>query len=277
MDFVERLNRAVDYIEEHLCDEIDQGRIAAIMATSYAQFQATFAQLTNLSVAEYSRRRRLSLAACELRGSSERLIDLGLKYGYQSADAFTVAFKRLHGVSPSDARRGGMPLRFHARLRFSLTMKGAFTMDYSFLQKESFRVAGVRRTTPYGGGTWAIVKSDGSNEAMRALSGRFFDLGLCFGFGADGSNDYMCAIEWAGEAPPGLDSYEYPSCGWLRFEAKGKISENALGSTWQRINGEFLPQSRYREAGLPTIEKYLVWDEAVDQSLVEIWIPIKEK
>jgi AraC family transcriptional regulator len=277
VDFVGRLNQAVDYIEENLAGEISKVRIASITAASYAQFQAIFAQLTNLSVADYIRRRKLSLAACELLGSSERLIDLGLKYGYRSADAFAVAFKRLHGVSPSAARKGGVTLKFHARLQFSLAMKGEITMDYAFLQRTGFRVVGVRRTTPYGGGTWAIVKGDGSNEAIKALSGSFFDLGLCFGFGEDGGDDYMCAIEWAGETPPELDAFEFPTAGWLRFEAKGKISQNALGAAWRRINEEFLPQSNYQKADLPTIEKYILWDEAADLSLVEIWIPVEEE
>ena len=150
-------------------------------------------------------------------------------------------------------------------------------MDYTTIERTSFKVIGVRRTTPYGGGTWAIVKGDGSNEAIKKLSGHFYDLGLCFGFGADGSNDYMCAVEWNNEDIDGLESFEYPPITWLKFEANGTITGQTLGCVWQRINNEFLPQSKYTKSGLPTIEKYVSWDEQTDSCFVEIWIPVTTK
>ena len=83
-------------------------------------------------------------------------------------------------------------------------------MKYTIEEKEAFKVLGTRMTTPYGGGTWAVVKSDGTNEKMREISGDFFDLGLCFGFQEDGSNDYMCAVLWDGPETEGFVTYEYP-------------------------------------------------------------------
>ena len=147
-------------------------------------------------------------------------------------------------------------------------------MDYVTLEREPFKVVGIRRTTRYGGGTWAIVKSDGSNDKAKALFGKFYDLGVCFGFGEDHSNDYMCAVAYEGEVPVGLDSYAYPAATWLKFEAKGTISGNTLGGVWQRIHNEFLPQSKYKQSGQPTIEKYVSWDDAADVCHVEIWIPV---
>lgn len=147
-------------------------------------------------------------------------------------------------------------------------------MDYQVVEKGSFKVIGKRCTTPYGGGTWAIVKSDGSQETVKKLCGHFYDLGLCFGFGEDGSNDYMCGIVWDKEGVPGFDSYTYQPATWLIFEANGSISDQVLNRTWQHINNEFLPQSKYKKSGQPTIEKYLVWDDAADTCKVEIWIPV---
>ena len=77
-------------------------------------------------------------------------------------------------------------------------------MEYTIMEREAFKVLGIRRITPYGGGTWAVVKGDGSNDRIQELSGRFFDLGLCFGFGEDGSKDYMCSVEWVGEQAEGF-------------------------------------------------------------------------
>jgi AraC family transcriptional regulator len=275
MDWVGRMNEAVGYVEDHLNDGIDCGEIGRIMACPFETFQRSFVQITGISLSEYVRCRRLSRAANDLQNTDDRIIDIALKYGYESADAFSAAFRRLHGVSPSQARKGGVRLKFCCRLSFALTIKGVFGMDYKIEKRGSFRVLGVRRTTPYGGGTWAVVKSDGSNEALKKLSGHLCDLGLCFGFGPDGSNDYLCGVEWDGEETvPGFDTYTYTPAVWLMFEARGKISDQVLNATWQRINNEFLPQSKYKKSGQPTIEKYVTWDDASDVCNVEIWVPV---
>lgn len=277
MDFVERMNRAMDYIESCLGEEINPQEIARIMACPFTVFQRSFIQITGIPVSEYVRRRKLSCAAYDLQNTEEKVIDIALKYGYESPDAFSAAFKRLHGVLPSAARDPGAKLSFYCHLTFALTMEGVDKMDYTLVEKEGFKVLGIRRTTPYGGGTWAIVKSDGSGETLKELSGHFYDLGLCFGFLKDGSNDYMCAVEWAGEDVKGFDTYVYTPATWLIFEAAGTISGQVLFQTWQRINNEFLPQSKYKKSGQPTIEKFVLWDEQNDACKVEIWVPIAVK
>ncbi|BCJ99460.1 AraC family transcriptional regulator [Anaerocolumna chitinilytica] len=277
MDWVDRMNKAIDYIEEHLTEEISEKEINNITACSFSMFQGSFTQITGVSLSEYLRRRKLTCAAYELQNTDEKVIDISLKYGYNSADAFTVAFKRLHGVTPTEARFSGVTLTFYCRIRFSLKIEGVDKMDYTTIERSSFKVIGIRRTTPYGGGTWAIVKSDGSNEKIKEISGIFYDLGLCFGFGDDGSNDYMCGIEWDKEDIEGLDTYQYPSVTWLKFEANGSITGQTLGGVWKRIHEEFLPQSKYKLSGLPTIEKYVKWDDADDMCIVEIWLPVALK
>ena len=277
MDFVRRMNGAVDYIESRLKDEILPRDIEKIAACSYPAFARSFAQLTGIPVSEYIRRRRLSLAAYDLQNTSEKVIDIGLKYGYGSPDAFAAAFRRMHGLSPAAARRPGVRLSFYCRLSFTLAMKGVEKMDYTIAQKPAFKVIGKRRTTPYGGGTWDIVKSDGSQEALHALNSPFFDLGLCFGFHEDGSNDYMCAVLWEGEDVPGFESYAFPPATWITLEAEGTISGQALFNTWQRIHQEFLPQSRYQLSGLPTVERYTLWDEQNDICRVMISLPVTAK
>ncbi len=277
MDWVDRMNKVTDYVENHLDSEIDETEISKITACSFTLFQSSFSQITGVSLSEYVRRRKLTCAAYDLQNTNEKVIDIALKYGYQSSDAFSVAFKRLHGVTPTDARKNGVKLTFYCRLNFSLTIKGGDRMDYTVIEREPFNVMGIRRTTPYGGGTWAIVKSDGSNEAIKNISGHFYNLGLCFGFGEDGSNDYMCGIEWGNEPIDGLDTFNYPEATWLKFEAEGSILSQILGNVWQRINNEFLPQSKYKKSGLPTIEKYVLWDDAADICKVEIWIPVTLK
>lgn len=277
MDWVDRMNEAINYVENHLNSEIDSEDIEKIVACPFTIFQRSFNQITGFSLSEYIRYRKLTCAAYDLQNTDNKVIDIALKYGYESSDAFSVAFKRLHGVTPSVVRKNNVKLTFYCRLYFTLTIKGVNKMDYKIINRKSFKVIGRRRTTPYGAGTWAIIKNDGSAEAMKQLSGHMCDLGLCFGFGEDGSNDYMCGIEWDKEDIPEFESYIYPDATWLIFEADGKISEQVLNSVWQRINHEFLPQSKYRKSGLPTIEKYILWDDVADISKVEIWIPVAIK
>lgn len=276
MDWTARLNCVMDYVEKHLHDTIEEKEISKITACQYSVFQSYFSQITGISFSEYVRRRRLTMAAYDLLNTDKKMMDIALDYGYQSDDAFRVAFKNLYGITPAEVRKTSPVLVFYCRIEFEIKIKGVDQMKYEVVEKEAFQVTGIRRTTPYGGGTWAIVKSDGSNDKMNALAGKFFDLGLCFGFDEAGNNDYMCAVE----CPKGIDfensdfeSYSYPATSWLRFEARGKISDNVLGSVWQKINTEFLPSSKFHKGPLPTIEKYVLWNEAEDTCIVEIWIP----
>lgn len=272
MDWTQRMNLVMEYLEDHICGTMDEREIARIMGCSYVAFLNSFSQIVGISLSEYIRRRKLTRAAWDLQNTDEKVIDIAMKYGYGSSDAFRVAFRNLHGVTPSSIRKSSVKLTFYCPLQFEVTVKGVDKMNYTIVEKESFSVLGIRRIVPYGGGTWAIVKTDGSNERIREISGRFFDLGLCFGFQPDGSDDYMCAVEWEGEDVPGFDRFTFPAATWLIFEARGRISDNVLTEVWNRINNEFLPGSKYRKC-TATIEKFVVWNEAEDTCLVEIHIP----
>lgn len=276
MEWVDRMNQTIDYIESHLCDDINTDEISRIMACPYTVFQRSFAPITGIQLSEYLRRRRLTCAAYDLQNTDQRILDIAIKYGYDSADAFTVAFKRMHGIVPQEARRQDANLKFYPRLTFTFMIMGVQEMNYKVAERKAFRILGIRRITPYGGGTWGIVKSDGTYEKMREISGHMCDLGLCFGFDSEGNNDYMCGVEYDGEYIEGFDYYQYPNVTWLIFNAKGTISSNVLGQTWKRIYGEFMPQSEYHQQDLPTIEKYVEWNESTDSCNVEIMIPVKK-
>lgn len=274
MQWVDRMNQVIEYIETNLEGEIDPEQISRIMACPYSVFQRSFAPITGIQISEYIRCRRLSCAAYDLQHTNLRVLDIAVKYGYDSADAFSAAFKRMHGISPQAAKEPSACVKFYARLKFTFMIMGAGEMEYRTMKKEAFDVLGIRRITAYGGGTWGIVKTDGTAERLREISGHSCDLGLCFGFDGDGNNDYMCGIEYRGEDMEGFDRYSYPTANWLVFTAKGTISGGVLGQTWKRIYGEFLPQSEYEQIDLPTIEQYVDWDEAADRCHVDIFIPV---
>ncbi len=275
MEWVDRMNQVMDYLEAQLTGDFDPEVVSHIMACPYSVFQRSFGPITGISLSEYLRRRRLSCAAYELQNTDQRILDIAVRYGYDSGDAFAAAFKRLHGVTPQDARRAETALKYYPRLAIKLMLTGMAEMQYRVTHREAFQVLGVRRTTPQGGGTWAIVKAEGVDEKLKQIGGNRCDLGLCFGFDPQGNNDYLCGAAYAGQPVPGFDLYSCPEATWLVFTAEGGIGEGVLPQTWKRIYGEFMPQSPYRQLDLPTIEQYLQWDESADRCYVDIWVPVQ--
>ena len=124
------MNRAVDYIENNLCGGIDLEIIAKITYQSATSFQRTFSTVTEMSVSEYIRKRRMSLAALDLKNNGAKVIDTSLKYGYDSPEAFARAFKDVFGISPSAARKEGTVLKMFPRISFQMTIKGDVVVNY---------------------------------------------------------------------------------------------------------------------------------------------------
>lgn len=143
MDWLDRMNRAMDYIEENLDAEISYDTIARIVNCSTFYFSRMFSFITGVPLSEYIRRRRLTLAAFELQTSDVKIIDVAFKYGYESAGAFGRAFKNLYGMLPSTLRAVGTVLTAYPKMTFTLSIKGGAGMDYRIVQKEAFEIFGV--------------------------------------------------------------------------------------------------------------------------------------
>ena len=114
MDFIQGMNRAIQYIEEHLTESLDSNEVVAYTGYSYAYFQRVFSCISGVSVTEYVRKRRMTLAAVDLKEKQERIIDVALKYGYDSADAFSRAFTTFHGITPTMAKESDASCRCYA-------------------------------------------------------------------------------------------------------------------------------------------------------------------
>ena len=140
MNWDERINKAIDYIGANLNDKIDFDKVANIMGQPIISFQRTFSMIINISINEYIRKRRMTMAAIELRNSSEKVIDIAMKYGYESPEAFTRAFKEIHGVSPSAARKERVQINLFPRITCKLTVKGEIEMDYKMENNENVEV-----------------------------------------------------------------------------------------------------------------------------------------
>ena len=211
MEWLNRMTDAIDFIEEHLKEPIAMEDIARRAYASSFHFQRTFHVLTGVTVAEYMRKRRLTLAAQELCTSPTlKVVDVALKYGYESPESFTKAFRKVHGLTPSDARTLGVPLKAFPRLSFHLSLKGDQDMDYRIIHRDRFAVTGKRlRVSTQDGENfrripqfWETSYADGTVAALRALRPDGVLLGICLTNDHDHEEmTYAIAVEGTFEGP----------------------------------------------------------------------------
>ncbi len=140
-----QFNLAMRYIEEHLAQEIAFQKAASIACCSEYHFKRMFSFLSGITLSEYIRLRRLSAAALELQTSDIKVIDLALKYGYDSPDSFTRAFQAFHGITPTLARKRDALVKAFPPMTFQLSIKGGYIMNYRMVEKEAFEIAGVKK------------------------------------------------------------------------------------------------------------------------------------
>lgn len=143
MEWIDRLNDTINYIEEHLTDEIDYEQLGRIACCSSYHFQRMFAYMAGIPLSEYIRRRRMSLAAVDLQGRDMKILDVAGKYGYSSPTSFNRAFQSVHGVAPSAVKNEGISVKSFPPIAFKITIKGAEEMNYRIETKEAFRIVGV--------------------------------------------------------------------------------------------------------------------------------------
>ena len=156
MSWMEAIGSAIQYIEAHITEELTVEEIAAYIGFSPFYFQKGFAMLCGFTIGEYIRSRRLALAGNDLATGSEKIIDIAMKYGYDSPDSFTKAFTRFHGVTPTAARKDRVMLKSFAPLKIKLSLEGGYLMDYRIEKKEAFAVLGSAGTFPYEGAKQTI-------------------------------------------------------------------------------------------------------------------------
>ncbi len=214
MDWIESLNRALGFIEDNLCEDITCGDIASHVFISSSHLQRAFVLLTGLTIGEYIRNRRLSLAGQELAGGGAKVIDVALKYGYDTPESFSKAFSRFHGVSPGQARKGGASLRSYNRLTIKIIMEGGNFMDYRIEKKAAFTVVVKAR-----------VFGDNSSKEIPAFWDGYFEqglhkqisgaMGVCGEVMEGGKFMYGigCPEEWLKEKnlPEGFESWAIPA------------------------------------------------------------------
>jgi AraC family transcriptional regulator len=280
MDTLENMKQAIDYIETNLDREIDYARIAQIALSSQYHFQRMFGFLIGVPLSEYIRRRRLTLAAFDLQNGNEKIIDIALKYGYNSPDSFSRAFIAMHGIIPSKAREKGISLKAYPRITFSLSLKGVVEMNYRIEQKDSFVVVGIKQR-------FSHIEGLGENigkmwgETPAETIGQISELGdglvaVYSGMYEDNTTDYYIATITEKDCPKTMYKLEIPSLTWAIFEITGPMP-TAMAEIWGRIFSEWFPTSGYEHGEAPEVEWYSKGDLSAPDYKSEIWIPVIKK
>lgn len=283
MDWLDSMNNALEYLEANITEKFDIEKVAKIALSSTFHFQRMYHMITGVTIAEYIRRRRLTLAAQDII-SGEKIINVAYKYGYETPEAFTKAFGKMHGISPTAAREPGMNLKAYPKLSFHISIKGEKDMNYKIVDKESFTVVGKQTKITMVDGQnfiqvpkfWDDCMNDGSYEWIRSKAGKLGVLGVCKDFDNKEEFNYMIAVEKISEAlPKGYISEVIPSATWAVFESVGKLPE-AIQDITRRIFSEWMPSTGYQHDCAPELEIYPAGDTNSSDYRCEVWIPIKK-
>ena len=145
MDWITGIQNAINYIEDHITEELDYDAIAKESFSSPFHFQRVFSILCGYTLGEYIRYRRLSLAGAELTRGTDKVIDIAYKYGYDTPESFTKAFQKFHGITPSQARGSGAKLKSFSRLFIKISLEGGSIMNYRIEEKPAMLLTGYKR------------------------------------------------------------------------------------------------------------------------------------
>lgn len=281
MEWIERFNDAIGYIEEHLTDEIDYGQLGRIACCSSYHFQRMFAYMAGVPLSEYIRRRKMSLAAVDLQGKNMKIIDAAEKYGYHSPTAFNRAFQSVHGIAPSAVKNEGVPVKSFPPVTFKITVKGVEEMNYRIETKEAFRIVGVsvplhreiEKNFTVIPQKWQEISE---NQTLNRLIG-MMDTPPMGVLGVSTCNDtepwkYFIAVSTS-QPQESFEEYIVPAAVWAIFPGQG--TNQSIQELERRIVTEWLPTSGYEYGNAPDVEVYLNPDPQNAQ--YEVWIPVVKK
>lgn len=285
MEWIDGMNKAMDYIEEHLSENITPDMLSKIAACSEFHFQRMFTFITGVTLGEYIRRRKMSVAATELYEGA-KVLDTALKYGYESPTAFARAFQSVHGISPGKAKKEGASLNSFPKITFTFSIKGEKAMNYKIVKKESFRIVGYKTNEPMTMENcfeicpklWAEIGAKGGIEKLiKLLQGKEPNgiLGVSTCENGDYDAYYICVATDA-PVPEDMSEYIVHETTYAVFEAIGPMP-TAIQEVQQRVISEWLPSSGYEYAPAPDIEVYPAGNQQADNYRSEVWLPIIKK
>lgn len=285
MGWMEAIAEAIQYVEDHITDELTVDMVADHVNISSFYFQKGFAMLCGFTISEYIRNRRLALAGNDLATSDEKIIDIAMKYGYDSPDSFTRAFSRFHGVSPTAARKDRVMLKSFAPLKIKLSLEGGYLMDYRIEKKEAFTVIANAKVFSYEGAKesipqfWQEHYQTGKGKTVMGQYGINIDEKM-----GNDTFEYLIADSYTNgkEVPEGFVTRTIPELTWAIFPSVGALPD-ALQDVNTKIFTEWLPAlKKYEFAAGYCVEMY---DDPTkypkgtndEKYYCEVWIPVKQK
>lgn len=285
MKWLKQLSQAIDYIENNLTDVISYEEAAKTACCSTFYFQRIFSYVAGISLSEYIRRRRMTAAAFDLQSSDMKVMDMGLKYGYESPTAFNRAFQSVHGIAPTAAREKGAKLNAYPPIKFSISVTGGESMSYRIEAKEAMRIVGTRI---------ALKEEMEENQQIvpvfwnDILNSRLFSKICSFvnqkpngilGITAFKDTQHIYYYIGASTDKPivdGMFELFIPAAIWVVFESNGYFKES-IQVIFKRFLTEWLPASGYDYAELPDIEVYPINSHGEKEGHAEVWIAIKKE
>lgn len=289
MTSMDKMNHAIDFMEANITDDIDFNLVARKAGCSVDHFMRMFSYLAEIPLNEYIRRRKLTLAAFDLL-EGNKVVDVSLKYGYSSPEAFSRAFKRVHGLTPMAARTNDTSLKAYPKLTFHLSLGGDEEIDYRITQKNSYEVCGLAIDVPvHHEKTNSIITQFWEDNIKNGTISQFHqDIGLGFNVSLNAtlfnfrqsSFSYMiCYEKPSSHTLGGYSVLSVPSFTWAVFSTREHTAnENTemIRNLRQRISIEWFQTSGYIHAGGPEFEIFHN-NSNNSKSVVEIWVPVIKK
>lgn len=284
MEWIERLNQAINYMEEYLTEQVDYEELGRIAGCSSYHFQRMFSYMAGMPLSEYIRKRKMSLAAVDLQGGKIKIIDAAEKYGYSSPTAFNRAFQSIHGIAPSAIKTEGVSVKSFPPITFKLTVKGVEEMEYRIETKDAFRIVGVsvplekeiEKNFAVIPSKWQEISMNGTLQKLTGMMNAE-PMGVLGVLGVSTCNEeepwrYYIAVSSSKDREE-WEEYTVPAATWAIFSGSG--TNQSIQELEQRIVTEWLPTSGYEYGSAPDIEVYLNPDPANAQ--YEVWIPVVKK
>lgn len=284
-----RMNEAMDYIDSHITEELDETKIEQITGTSIYHFRRLFSLLAGVTLGEYIRNRKLSNATFDLLHEGMSVTEVAFKYGYESVDGFSRAFKQWAGISPSEVNQE-VNLKAFPKLSFQLTIQGGTDMDYRIEDKDAFKIVGVSKRVPlqFEDENQEIIKlaqsiTEEQRVKMRSYANvePFQVVNASYNFDEGrmeekGSLDHMIGVMTTIESDfKGFDVVEVPALTWAKFSCRGEFPK-VMQETWGKIFSEWLPSSNYELVEAPEISFTKDLSD-LDNVYSEIWVAVKKK
>jgi len=287
MDWLERMENSMDYIETHMSENIDYDEVARIACCSTYHFQRMFSFITDVPLSEYIRRRRMTLAAFELQNRDLKVINIAFKYGYESPEAFSRAFKKMHGVMPMSARDKGVSLKAYPRMSFHISIKGVAEMNYRIEEKEAFEMFGVSTEINAEGekpfteipAFWSKCIPDGTVDRIRTAAG-LGENGQIHAVLYNQRSDmfsYMIGYYLPKSGlPDGFEKLSIPALTYAIFSTGLYIDgQSDIHGLWKRIFSEWFPTCNYEQSEGPEFE--MTYYRGNNMYEMEVWIPVMRK